>query len=293
MASWKRTGNIGILPLVKGEGAVVFEFGSGRKLKLPEIGLGTWRIGGGFTPDHSDDESSVRIVRDAVDMGYGLIDTAEMYGSGNAESIVGRAVEGKDVFIATKVSQSNLRYDDVIRSANGSLKRLGVKKIDLYQVHWPSDSIPLRETMSAMEKLAEQGKIDYIGVSNFDVQLLEDARSCLSREDVVTNQVSYSLLDRTPEYELMDYCRKENIGILAYEPLSRKRVLSGRIGESVLEVAGRTGRTPAQVALNWIITRGAIPIPKSTVTAHLLENLGSVDWRLSNDDMRRLDNAAK
>ncbi len=269
----------------------VFEFGSKRKLKLPEVGLGTWRIGGSFTPDHSNEDAEVDAIRKAIEMGYSFIDTAEMYGAGNAEKLVGRASAGKDVFIATKVSQSNLRYDDVMKAADRSLKRLGVHKIGLYQVHWPNDSVPLRETMRAMEKLVEDGRVEYIGVSNFDAQLLDDARSYLSREDVVTDQVSYSLADRAPEYELMDYARKNSIGIIAYEPLSRRKVLTGQTGQKLLQIAGRTGRTAAQVALNWLICKGAVPIPKSTDMAHLRENIGAANWRLAEEDVRLLDSS--
>ncbi len=269
-----------------------FEFGGRSRIVLPEIGLGTWRIGGSFTPDHSADESGLRSLEKALDTGYRLIDTAEMYASGNTEQLVGRAIKGRDAQVATKVWQTNLRYDDVLRSAEASRKRLGVKSIFLYQVHWPSDSVPLRETMRAMEKLVEDGKVMHIGVSNFDAELLDEARSCLSREDIVTDQVSYSLVHRDPELELMDYCRKENIGIIAYEPLSRRRVFAGRLGRAIAAVAERTGRTRAQVALNWIISKGAVPIPKASSPMHLEENLHAAGWRLPEREMKALDSAS-
>ena len=269
-----------------------FEFGGRIKVKLPEIGLGTWKIGGSFTPDHSMDEQLAGIVGRAIDMGYSLIDTAEVYGSGNAEQIVGNALKGRNVFIATKVWQSNLKYDDVLGAAEGSMRRLGIKTVDLYQIHWPSDHVPLRETMRAMEKLVWDGKVKFIGVCNFDEHLLDDARSYLSREDIVTDQVSYSLLDRGPEDTLLDYCRKENIGIIAYEPLARKKVFGGMIGQALSTVAKKTGKTEAQVSLNWLICKGALPIPKSTDIRHLKENIGAAGWRLSEDDVMKLDKAA-
>lgn len=267
----------------------MLEFGNRKRVQLPELGLGTWRIGGGFTPDHSRDDYYADVIGKALEMGYSMIDTAEMYGSGNAEQIVGKAIRDREPFIATKVSQSNLRYEDVLKAADRSLERLGVSAIDLYQVHWPSDKIPLRDTMRAMEKLAEEGKVRYIGVSNFDAQLLDDARSCLSHEDILTDQVSFSLLDRSPEYELLDYCRTAGVGIIAYEPLARKKVLSGRYGRLLSEIASRYGKTPAQVALNWILCKGGLPIPKSSDPAHLEENLGACGWRLSEKDVRSLD----
>lgn len=269
-----------------------FAFGGEKQLRMPEIGLGTWRIGGGFTPDHSLDEYNVETLRKAIDMGYSLIDTAEMYGSGNTETLVGKAIDDREVMIATKVSQSNLRYDDVMKAAERSITRLGVDAIDLYQIHWPNDNIPLKETMRAMEKLVEDGRVRNIGVSNFDVQLMEDARSYLSRQDIVTNQVSFSLLDRRPECDVMDYCRKANIGILAYEPLARQKVFRGGLGVALAEVGGRHGKTQAQVALNWIICKGSVPIPKSTDVKHLAENLGAADWRMTANDMGLLETAS-
>ncbi len=269
------------------------EFGSKVKVKLPDIGLGTWRMGGSFTPDNSHDAEEVASIKKALEIGYSFIDTAEMYGSGHSEELVGRAAAGSDVFIATKVWQTNLRHDDLIKAAERSLKRLNRKQIDLYQVHWPNDSIPLRETMKAMEKLADDGMILHIGVSNFGVELLEDAQSFLSRHEILSDQVSYSVADREPENGLTEYCRKQRIGIIAYEPLAKGKVFEGKTGRVLAEAARMVSKTPAQVALNWLMSKNTLPIPKSTDHAHLKENFDACGWRLPEKVLKFIDESLK
>jgi diketogulonate reductase-like aldo/keto reductase len=175
-------------------------------VKLPEIGLGTWAYRGGVEP-----------LRKGISLGAFLIDTAEIY---STEGIVGEAVRGQrdKVFIATKVSVSHLRYDDVLRAAEDSLRRLGTNVIDLYQVHWPNRSVPTRETMRAMEKLVEMGKVKFIGVSNFSVRDLKETQESMVKYRVVSNQVLYSLDDREIEENVLPYCEENNILVIAYSP---------------------------------------------------------------------------
>jgi len=151
---------------------------------VPEIGLGTWNYSGGVAP-----------LRRGIELGAYLVDTAEGY---NTEDVVGMAIKGirNRVFVATKVSGRHLRHDDALRAAEGSLRRLGIDCIDLYQVHWPNPSVPIRETMRAMEKLVDSGLVKYIGVSNFDVDELEEAMAAMSRYPIVSNQVLYNLKSR-------------------------------------------------------------------------------------------------
>jgi diketogulonate reductase-like aldo/keto reductase len=130
--------------------------------KIPEIGLGTWRMGGGSTPDRSRDKEWIEAIRTAIELGMTHVDTAEMYGAGHAEELVGEAIKGyprEELFIATKVWPTNLRYEAVLRSCEGSLRRLGLKHVDLYMIHWPSEEVPLRETMKALEMLYKDGKV--------------------------------------------------------------------------------------------------------------------------------------
>jgi len=177
--------------------------------KIPSIGLGTWGLGGYSRSSSANDEKEIELIRYAAEKGLTFIDTAEMYGAGHAEELVGQAVKDirSKVFMATKVSPEHLRYDDVIKACERSLKRLQTSYIDLYQIHWPNPRIPLRETIKALERLAEEDKIRYIGVSNFSVELLKEAISLTSKHDIVSNQVEYSLLSREIEKDLLDFAK--------------------------------------------------------------------------------------
>src|SRR3989338_9876231 len=183
-------------------------------VQLPEIGLGTLQYSGGLEP-----------LRKGVSLGAILIDTAEMYGT---EEVVGEAVKGQrqQVFIATKVSGNHLRYDEVLRAAENSLKRLGTDYIDLYQIHWPDPGVPLKETMRAMETLVDAGKVRFIGVSNFYLKNLEEAQACMTKYRIVSNQVKYSLMQRGVEEDMLAYCQENNITLIAYSPLDRGRLTS-------------------------------------------------------------------
>jgi diketogulonate reductase-like aldo/keto reductase len=264
------------------------------------IGLGTWNMGGRESPDYRDDERLIEAIRYAVELGMNHIDTAEMYAAGHAEELVGEAVKQfsrDEVFIATKVWPSNLRYEDVIRSCRRSLERLQLKYVDLYMVHWPNPRIPLQETMKAMEKLVKDGLIRYVGVSNFDVELLEEAMNALKREEIVANQVEYSLEAREVERELIPFCERNGITVTAYTPLGKGRIPAEAAsntprGKILAEMAQRYGKTPVQIALNWVIWRpNVITIPKAARKEHLEENAGAAGWRPTEEDYKRLSAA--
>jgi diketogulonate reductase-like aldo/keto reductase len=169
------------------------------EVNLPAVGLGTWQYKGGIQP-----------IRIGIALGARFIDTAESYGT---EEVVGEAIRGirKEVFLATKVSPRHFRYSDLIESANRSLERLRTDYIDLYQLHWPNYTIPIEETMGALERLVESGKIRFIGVSNFMLADLKVARKAMTKSTIVSNQVRYNLIDRTIEYGLLQYCEEHNI----------------------------------------------------------------------------------
>jgi diketogulonate reductase-like aldo/keto reductase len=264
------------------------------------IGLGTWNMGGRESPDYRDDERLIEAIRYAVELGMNHIDTAEMYAAGHAEELVGEAVKQfsrDEVFIATKVWPSNLRYEDVIRSCRRSLERLQLKYVDLYMVHWPNPRIPLQETMKAMEKLVKDGLVRYIGVSNFDVELLEEAMNALKREEIVANQVEYSLEAREVERELIPFCERNGITVTAYTPLGKGRIPAEAAsntprGKILAEMAQRYGKTPVQIALNWVIWRpNVITIPKAARKEHLEENAAAAGWRPTEEDYKRLSAA--
>ena len=251
---------------------------------VPEIGLGAWKYRGGVEP-----------LRHGLALGASLIDTAEIYGT---EEIVGRAIQGRreQVFLATKVSGSHLRHDDVLRAAEASLRRLHIDVIDLYQIHWPNQSVPIKETMRAMESLVDSGHIRYIGVSNFSASEMRQAQAAMNKYAIVSNQVLYSLNRREIERELVPYCQEHQITVIAYTPLDDGRLaVRSRFrrspGMQVLEqIAAETHKTLAQVALNWCTSRpNVIAIPKSNSQERIAENCGASGWRLSPAQVERLD----
>lgn len=264
--------------------------------KIPAVGLGTWAIGGGMNADHSRDIEDADALRLGLDLGMTLIDTAEMYGAGHSEEVVSMVLKdwGKPVFLASKVSPSHFAYDDVLRSARKSLDRLGVKSMDLYQLHWPNSRIPISETMRALEKLVHDGLTRHIGVSNFSVEQMREAQTALSREMIVSNQVEYSLVDRSIEQDVMPYCQSEGVTVIAYSPLGQGRIPKGR-GSSfkVLdEIAARNGKSRSEVALNWVLRHdGIVTIPKAVDKGHVRENAGVAGWKLSREDLALLDKA--
>lgn len=289
---------------------------------VSSIGLGMWQAGGAAWGADVTDGASIAAMRRARELGVTLIDTAEGYGQGHSEEVVGRAIHdlGRDnVVIATKVAGAHLRPELVSRACEGSLRRLGISEIDLYQVHWPDpwDQVPLGKTMKALEALHRAGKIRHIGVSNFAPRDLEEARTALSRVDVVEDQIHWSLLHRTVEEETVPYCRKEGIAVLAWSPLD-KGLLTGkyhpgnkpsdevrrnhkmlkdqnlvevaRLVDVLRDVGASRGKTPAQVALNWLQRQPGtvVPIPGAKNAVQSEENAGASGWALSDGEVRRI-----
>lgn len=267
--------------------------------KIPVLGLGTWQIGGRTEPDYSEDKKSIAAIKKAIELGYTLIDTAEMYGGGHTEELVGKAIKGLDrkkLFIVSKVSSVNLAHDDVLSSARKSLARLQTTYFDLYLIHFPNPDIPLKETMKAMDYLIEKKITRFIGVSNFSVKQMQDAQK-LTKHKLVTNQIQYSLMSRNSstycdcvnmETEIIPYCQKNDMIIMADRPLHKGDLPATH---PLLEKLGKKyGKTINQIALNWLIRKkNIITIPKSTNIVHLKENLGALGWELSKEDQKILD----
>lgn len=252
-------------------------------VQVPEVGLGMWQYRGGVEP-----------LRRGIELGATLLDTAEIY---RTEDVAGQAIQGlRDrVFVATKVSGDHLKYDQVLKAADASLKRLGVSTIDLYQVHWPDDGVPIAETMRALEELVDGGKVRFIGVSNFSVAECQRAQAALKRNRIVSNQVEYSLLRRAIEPDIARYYEPNGVTVMAYSPLARGELVSTkqRRGLQVLQaIAQELGRTPAQVALNWCLSRPAvITIPKSDRIDRVEENCAASGWSLTPEHVTALDEA--
>ncbi len=258
-------------------------------VEIPAVGIGTWEMGGGSFPDTSVDAEGIRAIRRAIELGMTLIDTAEKYADGHAEELVGEAIRSfprEQLFIVSKVWPDHLQYDEVVKAAERSLKRLRTDRLDLYLIHHPNPDVPLKETVAAMEKLVERGMVRFIGVSNFDVAQMEEARSYLTRNEIVVNQLPFSLLDREIEKEKFPYCLKNQITVMAYWPLSRGRLAK----DGFLKKTGeKYGKTAAQVALNWLTAReNVIAIPKAVNMEHLEQNAGAAGWRLSGEDIQSI-----
>jgi diketogulonate reductase-like aldo/keto reductase len=251
------------------------QLGSTRE-KISEIGLGTWQYRGGVEP-----------LRLGISLGAIHVDTAEMYGT---EETVGEAIanERKKVFLATKVSPSHIHHDDLLKAAEASLRRLDTDVLDLYMIHWPNSRIPIKESMGAMEELVKKGKIRHIGVSNFSVKELKDAQNALKSEKIVSNQVEYNLQNREIEEELVPYCKKEKITVVAYSPLARGNIVDEN---HVLDrIAEKNKKTSAQVILNFLTRENnVVAIPKANRSEHVEENCGASGWRLPNEDLHEID----
>ena len=297
-------------------------------LKISRIGLGTWQFSEAWGV--LDYNLARDIIKKAIDVGINFFDTAMVYGRGRSEEYLGKAlkdlgVRRDDVVIATKIPGDFLAYDDVFRAVDKSLKRLGVKYIDLMQIHWPPcwHNHPTCEYMKALERLIHLGKIRFIGLSDYPVELVEAVRHCLSTTDIVSLQFRYNLIERQAEKELIPYAERHGLTIFPWSPLAKgaltgkytpenlpefQDVRSGdpifhpdnfnkvwRLVEELKRIAEKYGKTPAQVALNWLIMYSPliVPIPGAKKPEQVVDNAGAVDWRLSYDDWRRIDEISK
>lgn len=252
---------------------------------VPRLGQGTWRMG--ESPHRHDEE--VAALKLGLDLGMTLIDTAEMYGDGEAERIVAEAIQGRrdDVFIASKVMPQNSSRAGTIAACERSLKRLGIERLDLYLLHWPG-RYPLKETLAGFQALMREGLIKAWGVSNFDVGDMEGLAALLGGDAVASNQVLYNLARRGIEAEL-PWCRNRAIPIMAYSPVERGRILRDR---TLARVASRHGATLAQVVLAWLLRqKDLMVIPKATSLAHVRENRAALDVMLTEADLAELDAA--
>lgn len=242
--------------------------------RIPQIGLGTWLLRGG---------ECERVVGRAFELGYRHVDTAEMYGN---EEAIGRVVRSSglgraELFLISKAWYDHLRQDDLVRACEGSLERLGVDYLDLYLVHWPNRYVPIGETVSAFQRLQEDGRIRDWGVSNFTIRHLEKT---LQHGTPSINQVE--MHPRLRQSELDRYCSDHEILITAYSPLAHGEI----VHEEVLQEIGRAhDKTAGQVALRWLLQRGHVVIPKSRCEEHLENNLDVLDFELTAEDIDRID----
>ena len=249
--------------------------------RVPVLGQGTWRMG----ESKSARAREVAALRFGIELGMSLIDTAEMYGDGGTEEIVAEAIQGQyqGVFVVTKVYPHNASCAEL-----RSLKRLRIDAIDLYLLHWRERTPPLQETVDAFEKLRAAGRIKRWGVSNFDVDDMEELLSLEHGRKCAANQVLYNLQNREIEFDLLPWSHTNKIPIMAYSPVGHSGAL---LKKSVLKKIGTThDATPAQIALTWVLRQPeVIAIPKASNEAHVRDNAGSLEIKLTKEDLTDLD----
>lgn len=302
---------------------------------LTEIGLGAWAIGGpwawGWGPQ--DDQQSIKTIRRAIDLGINWIDTAAVYGLGHGEEVVGQAIreKRKDVFLATKCGlvwddrqrvRNNLRPESIRKECEVSLRRLNTDYIDLYQIHWPDPQTNVQDSWGEMTRLKEEGKVRYIGVSNFDVPLLE---KCQAIEPVQSLQPPYSMLHRIlypeVEKEILPWCKEHGVGVVAYSPL-QNGLLTGKFTRERLEnlppddwrhkseffkepffsralefvgrlkpIAGNYQKSLTELAIAWVLMNPAVTSAIVGARRHeqIVENAGGSGWQISGEDMQEIE----
>ena len=253
---------------------------------VPALGVGTWKMG----ENAAKATDEIRSLRAGIDLGMTLIDTAEMYGSGGSERIVGEAISGRreKVFLVSKVLPSNASYEGTIAACERSLERMGTDHLDLYLLHWPGHHA-LEETFAAFEKLKADGKILGWGVSNFDTEGMQVVANTPAGENCATNQVLYNLDDRGVEFDLMPWMSSRAMPLMAYCPLGEGRLLNDPV---LNRIAADLDATAAQVALAFLLSReNVIAIPKTASPARIAENRAAADLVLPEDVRAELDRA--
>jgi diketogulonate reductase-like aldo/keto reductase len=260
-------------------------------VEVPLIGQGTWMIEG----SKDQEERAVEALRAGIELGLTHIDTAEMYGDGRAEDLVGEAIAGRrdGLFLVSKVLPSHASYEGTLRACEKSLARLRTSYLDLYLLHWES-RYPIAETMRAMARLIDQKQIRFAGVSNFDVAQVEAAQAALANHKLASNQVLYHLRERGIERKLIPHCHRNGIAVVGYSPFGHDAFprLDSAGGKVLQSVAQRNGRTVRQVILNFLTRLPAtFTIPKASNVEHTRENAAGAGWTLPAEDVRAIDRA--
>ena len=252
--------------------------------KVPALGQGTWNMG----DKHATRAEEIAALQLGMDLGLTLIDTAEMYGEGKSEELVGEAVAGRrdEAFLASKVYPHNASRAGAIVACERSLKRLGTDRLDLYLLHWRG-TIPFSETMEAFAALQSAGKIRHYGVSNLDLNDMQELWKTSGGKGVKTNQLLHNLTRRGIEHDLLPWMQERKIPVMAYSPVEQARLLKQR---GLVDFAKRHGMTPAQAALAWLLARDdVIAIPKAGDRKHVQDNAGALEIRLSAGQLLELD----
>lgn len=262
---------------------------------MPVYGLGTWQMGGRTERDNdNDDAADIAAIRSAIEHGVTHIDTAEIYADGYTEQLVGRAIRDYDrsqLFIVSKVKASNTAHDTVIAACKNSLKRLQTSYLDLYLLHRYNPEFDLQKTMQALDELVAEGLVRHIGVANFSKERLAEAQS-YTHNKIVCDQVHYNLKFREPERNhLVEYCQENDVFLVAWRPVGKGNLLEN-IPPIMQEMCEKYEKTPAQIALAWLISQdNVLTLSKTRDVHHLEENLGALGWMMDRGDIERMRGA--
>ncbi|PMP59808.1 MAG: aldo/keto reductase [Caldisphaera sp.] len=296
--------------------------------KVSKIGLGAWQFSDAW--GLTDYNIAKQVISSSIELGINLLDTAMVYGRGMSESFLGKAlrelnINRSSILIVTKIPGQFLSYDDVFKAVDRSLQRLQSDYIDALLAHWPPvwHNHPTCEYMKAFERLVELGKVRYLGLSDYPVELAESARYCLSKNDVQIMENRYNIVERQAEKEIIPYVELNDLTMLAWSPLAKAAILGKyslsevsnfrdvrrddavyypenykqilRLADEIKEIAKKYNKTPSQVALNWMInySKNVLPIPGAKNKEQAIENAGAVGWKLSYQDWRKLDDLSK
>lgn len=272
--------------------------------EINKIGIGTWLMGGGWSAefsmtyaDYDNDEKSIRAIRYSIDKGQNHIDTAQMYGAEHCEEIVGEAVKGYDrekLFIASKVWKSHSKRSAVVHQVENMLNRMQLDYLDMIYIHSPRNPFPMEESILGLNDIVDAGLAKGLAVSNFNLNELKEAQS-ISKHHILANQVLYNIIERSDvNKEMLEFCVSNNIVLVAYRPVERKLLADKCEIQEVLDIAKKHGKTPAQVALNWLVSQeNVVAIPKAEDTGHIDENLASLDFEMTGQEMQLLSTVVK
>lgn len=260
---------------------------------MPVFGIGTWRMGGDYVKDTHHDQEDITAIKQAIESGITHIDTAEKYAEGHAEELVGEAIKTYDrssLFIVTKVAENHLQYNQVHTAIKNSLERLQTDYVDLYMIHGPSLTVPIEETMKAMEEIQQKGLAKHIAVSNFSIERLKKAQKATSTT-IVAGQYHFNLTYREPEHkQILSYTQQNDMMFIAWRPL-QKGLLSETASSLIDNMCRKYGKTPSQIAINWLISQpNVVTLSKMKHKKHLEENLGALGWHMEQEDIEKLRN---
>lgn len=268
--------------------------------KLFPIGIGTWNIGGTFTanpgaryngaePNYDNETAEIEAIRYSISKGQNHIDCAELYGAFHTDEVVGEAIAGlkrEDLYIADKLWKTSVGKGLVRATVEQMLQKLGTDYLDMLYIHAPWDQVNWQEAIPQIDVLIDEGLVRDLGISNFTVADMELTRK-IAKHSIVANQMNYNVLHKDEvSQEFQDYCRENNIQIIAYQPIKRQEVLENKV---IQDIAKAHDATAAQVALAWLLAQGVLPIPKATDTSHIDDNVNAVNVELSEQEIRLLN----